>query len=158
MTVLTSTAGAPADDITLDRLLGMSQAELDTVYRNSEAGSIPVGVTQGTAVFFPGTFFGKIARPLVRLLFWQGKVFNAEQGNLLNRIFPFGFRAIRANVYKDASWLDGKQTIVLDYSKTSFVARKIRDEIREVAPGLYLGKVFWGRKRLLDFILTAPRG
>jgi len=152
MTATTIAAGT--DDVTIDRLLHMSQAELDALYQNSEAGPIPVGVTEGTAVVFPRTFVGKITRPLVRLLFWQGKVFDPEQSDLLNRVSLFQFRAIRAKVYEDKSWIDGKNTIVLDYSKTSLLARKIRDEIREVAPGIYLGKVFWGRKRLLDFVLT----
>ncbi|MEO6593628.1 MAG: hypothetical protein ABIP94_02620 [Planctomycetota bacterium] len=48
------------------------------------------------------------------------------------------------------SWIDKRPCIVLDYSKTSFLARKIRDEIRLVRPGLYLDKVWWGRTRLLD--------
>ena len=59
-----------------------------------------------------------------------------------------------AKVYFDASWMDGKETIVIDYSKTSFFAKKIRDEIREVEPGVYLGKVWWGKTRILDFALT----
>jgi hypothetical protein len=59
-----------------------------------------------------------------------------------------------AKVYKDESWMDGRETIVIDYSKTSFVANKIRDEIREVEPGIYLGKVWWGKTRILDFALT----
>src|SRR6185295_14649556 len=42
-------------------------------------------------------------------------------------------------------------------SKTSLVARKVRDEIREVSPGLYLGKVYWGKKRLIDFALTSRK-
>jgi hypothetical protein len=33
------------------------------------------------------------------------------------------------------------------------VAHWIRDEIREVAPQVYLGKVYWGKKRLIDFAL-----
>jgi len=31
------------------------------------------------------------------------------------------------------------------------VAQWIRDEIREVSPGVYLGKVYWSDKRLIDF-------
>jgi hypothetical protein len=47
---------------------------------------------------------------------------------------------------------------VLDYSQTSIVAQWIRDEIREVSPGLYLGLVYWGKqkqdaKRLIYFSL-----
>jgi hypothetical protein len=56
-------------------------------------------------------------------------------------------------VYKAPSWLDGKECIVLDYSDTSIVAQWIRDEIREIQPGLYLGKVYWEKNRLMDFVL-----
>ena len=55
---------------------------------------------------------------------------------------------------KIQSWLDGKDTIVIDYSSTSILAKVIRDEIREVEPGVYLGKVWWGKMRILDFALT----
>jgi hypothetical protein len=33
------------------------------------------------------------------------------------------------------------------------VAQWIRDEIRLIGPGLYLGKVYWGKERLIDFCL-----
>jgi hypothetical protein len=26
----------------------------------------------------------------------------------------------------------------------------IRDQIREIGPGMYLGKVYWGKQRLVD--------
>jgi len=84
---------------------------------------------------------------------WQGKVFDAKKGVLRNKILPFGLSAIIAKVYKGDSWLDGKECIVLDYSDTSLVAHWIRDEIREISPKVYLGKVYWGRQRLIDFAL-----
>ena len=87
---------------------------------------------------------------------WQGKTFDAERGILTNRISVFGINAIVATVYKDKSWLDGKECIVLDYSKTSLLAHWIRDEIRQVGPGVYLGIVFWGKKKLIDFALKFP--
>ncbi|MBN8904147.1 MAG: hypothetical protein J0H57_24265 [Rhodospirillales bacterium] len=61
-----------------------------------------------------------------------------------------------ARIKQEPSWLDGKPCIVLDYSETSMVAQWIRDEIRLVAPGLYLGKVYWGKTRLIDFALQFP--
>ena len=64
--------------------------------------------------------------------------------------------AIIAKVYKGSSWLDNKECIVLDYSETSLVAHWVRDEIREVAPHVYLGKVYLGKKRLIDFALEFP--
>ncbi len=72
-------------------------------------------------------------------LAWKGKVFNREKGELLNEVGPFGFNAVRAKVYKDESWLDGEETIVLDYSDTSLIAHWIRDEIRTVGPGRLSG-------------------
>ena len=51
--------------------------------------------------------------------------------------------------------MDGKETIIIDYSKTSFLAGKIRDEIREVEPGVYLGKVWLGKLRVIDFALVS---
>ena len=87
---------------------------------------------------------------------WQGKVFDAQRGRLRNRILPVGLNAIIAKVYKDKSWLDGKECIVLDYSETSLIARWIRDEIRLIQPGLYLGKVYLDRMRLIDFVLEFP--
>jgi hypothetical protein len=80
-------------------------------------------------------------------------VFDRGKGELLNKISPLGIEAVRAKVYKEASWFDKKETIVLDYSDTSVVAQWIRDEIREVSPGVYLGLVFWERSKLLHFAL-----
>jgi hypothetical protein len=139
-------------------LLSLSQAELDKLYRNSPLGDIPVGDTKGTAILIPKSPFGMIATWLIRLLVWQGKVFNPAQRDLKNKVSPFGLKAIRARVYVgDSRLVQGQKAIVIDYSKTSFVAQKIRDEIRQVAPRLYLGKVFWGHKHLLDFSLSLER-
>jgi hypothetical protein len=131
----------------------LSQQELDDLYRRSVPGEIPAGNAHGIAIFAPDTTIGRLLTRLVTLFVWQGKVFDPATKELKNKISPFGFRAIRAQVYKQNSWLDGKPTIVLDYSKTSFLAQKIRDEIREVAPGVYLGKVWWGKRRVIDFAL-----
>jgi hypothetical protein len=90
-------------------------------------------------------------------LAWQGKVFYPEQADLLNRVGPFGLLVARARVYRDASWMDGREAIVLDYSVSSLPFRAIRDEIREVAPGLYLGVVYWVGSKTINFSLWFPR-
>ena len=52
-------------------------------------------------------------------------------------------RAVKAKVYPAESFLDGGPTLVMDYRHTSPVIwRNVRDELREVAPGLYLGVMF----------------
>jgi hypothetical protein len=137
-------------------LMKMSQVELDDLFKASPAGDIPNGEAKGTAIIAPGTVFTSELAEFVSLFSWQGKNFDGKHGVLSNRISVFGLNAIIAEVYKDASWLDGKECIVLDYSKTSLVAHWIRDEIRLVAPNFYLGKVYWQKKRLIDFCLQFP--
>ncbi len=137
----------------LSQLLKMSQAQLDELFTNSPVGDIPNGEGEGTAIVAPGTTYTKQIADCINHFAWQGKVFDAKQGVLKNKILAFGLNAIIAKVYKGTSWLDGKECIVLDYSETSLVAQRIRDEIRQIGPGMYLGKVYWDKKRLIDFVL-----
>ena len=135
------------------KLLSMSQAELDALFTSSAVGEIPDGEGEGTAIIAPGAPYSENLAKFVSNFAWQGKVFDAKKGQLKNKILPLGLNAIIAKIYKAPSWLDGKECIVLDYSETSLVAQWIRDEIREIQPGLYLGKVYWDKKRLIDFAL-----
>jgi hypothetical protein len=133
--------------------LTRSQQDLDALFSAHEAGPIPDGEAKGTAIIAPGTAFSNEIAAAINIFAWQGKVFDAEHGFLRNTILPLGIKAIVAKVYKGPSWLDGKECIVLDYSETSIVASRIRDEIRMIEPGVYLGKVYWDKKRLIDFAL-----
>lgn len=135
------------------KLLTLSQSDLDALFTKSPVGNIPDGEAEGTAIVAPGTKFSSAIAQFVSHFAWQGKVFDAKKGVLKNKILPFGLNAIIAKVYKGPSWLDGKECIVLDYSDTSLLAQWIRDEIREIEPGLYLGKVYWDKTRLIDFAL-----
>jgi hypothetical protein len=135
------------------QLLNMSQAQLDELFTNSPTGEIPDGEAAGTAIVAPGSTYSADVASFINHFGWQGKVFDAKKAQLKNRILPFGLNAIIAKLYKAPSWLDGKDCIVLDYSETSLVAHWIRDEIRQIGPGLYLGKVYWDKKRLIDFAL-----
>ncbi len=140
-------------DYTPAKLMTMSQQELDDLFKASLPGDIPNGEAKGTAIIAPGTRYSDEIAEMVSFFAWQGKVFDASKGLLKNKITTFGIAAIVARVYKDASWLDGKECIVLDYSDTSLVAKWIRDEIRLIAPNFYLGKVYWSKSRLIDFCL-----
>jgi hypothetical protein len=139
--------------ITVPDLLKMSQAQLDELFTNSPTGDIPNGEGKGTAIIAPGTTYSQDIAEFINLFAWQGKIFDSQKGVLRNEILPFGLRAIIAKVYKAPSWLDSKECIVLDYSETSLLAHWVRDEIRSIAPGTYLGKVYWDKKRLIDFAL-----
>ncbi len=136
------------------QLLRMPQQQLDELFTASEPGPIPEGQADGTAIIAPGTPYSLEIAEFIKYFAWQGKVFDPAAGQLRNRVGPFGLNAIIADVYKAPSWLDGKECIVLDYSRTSVVAHWIRDEIRLIQPpSLYLGKVFWDKARLIDFTL-----
>jgi hypothetical protein len=152
---------AKTSDLTVPVLMKMSQKELDDLFCKSPPGPIPEGTSSGTAIVAPGTFWTRLIDRFVRRVAWQGKVFtkspDGKDATLQNRIGPVGTELIVARVYYTESWLDQKECIILDYSKTSLLARKIRDEIRLVAPGLYLGKVWWGKTRLVDFALEFPK-
>lgn len=142
--------------ITVPELLTMSQAQLDELFTRSEAGDIPNAEAKGTAIVAPGTTYTKDVAEFINHFAWQGKVFDSEKGVLRNKILPLGLSAIIAKVYKGPSWMDGKECIVLDYSETSLLAHWIRDEIRTIGPATYLGKVYWAKKRLIDFALQFP--
>ena len=137
----------------VSQLLAMSQTQLDDLFRASPPGDIPDGPAKGTAIISPGTRYSAPIAEVINHFGWQGKVFDAAKGVLKNSISVFRIEAIVAKVYKGPSWLDGKECIVLDYSATSLVAHWIRDEIRLIDTGFYLGKVYWGKDRLIDFCL-----
>lgn len=150
-------SGAGGVDVQAEarRLLTQSRRELDELYAKSLPGTIPIGESSGTCVFKPGTFLARPVATFARWFLWQGKIFDPAKGELVNKISPLRLRSIRAKVYEGESWHDHKPSIIIDYSQTSFVAKKIRDEMRQVSPGLYLGKVYLGSKRLfVDFVLA----
>jgi hypothetical protein len=135
----------------------MSPAQRDRVFRDSRAGEIPHGKGDGVALLPLGRVLTRIAAGVVGALVWKGKLFDPRYDGLRNRLTPLDLKLIRAQVYRDPSLIDGRDCIVLDYSRTSVVAHWIRDEIREVGNGTYLGQVFVRGRRLMHFTLSFPR-
>jgi hypothetical protein len=141
---------------TAPQLLSMSAQDLDGLFTSSPSGDIPNGEAQGTAIIASGTEFSSEIASIINIFVWEGKTFDAAHGTLRNRILAFGLNAIVAEVYKAASWFDNKDCIVLDYSKTSLVAEHVRDEIRLIGPGIYLGLVYWKNTKTIHFALQFP--
>lgn len=142
--------------MTSAELLLKPGAQLDEIYRRCTPGPMPAGDAIGTALIFTGTWAARPMAWMVRKIFWQGKVFDRSRHTLVNKITPIGIRAIHASVYKGKSWLDGAESIILDYSRTSLIAWFVRDEIREIAPGLYLGQAYVGKARFIRFAVAFP--
>lgn len=151
----------------LDALSLRSAAELETSFRAGQApDSLAVleGRLCGRILALEGIGQGALAG-LVRLLAglplfpWWGKSFQAfgddrGQGANLWRVWgehlPFDVRL-------EGSLLDGRPCVSIDYDRSENPAwvRRLRDEVREVAPGVFLGPSFvrgrFGIRRLLFF-------
>jgi hypothetical protein len=157
----TTTAAAPTASgtratpapLSLDDLAGKTVAELTALY---QAGTIPASIAalDGTPrcrmLSIVGIDRGPVAAAIrnisaSRFFPWAGKSFTsrtAEEGEGINRVrlagerrwYPFATRV-------EPSAIDGKPAILLDYDlvQNPFFIRRIRDELREIAPGLFLG-------------------
>jgi len=139
--------------VDLRRLIAAPRGDLERWYRDSPAGQIPAGRGRGRLLLGAGAGANRAAAWYVRHVLWQGKVFDPRRGELRNLVTPLGIAAIVAKVYAGPSWSDGKPCIVLDYARTSLLARWVRDEIRLVAPDLYLGVAHVGTVPVVHFAL-----
>jgi len=142
---------------TSSSLVRRTRRELGELFRSGTVPAVPDGRGRGWVLLGTGGRLSRWVAVLAYIFAWRGKVVDAKAGRLKNIVTPLAVRAIAAEVYQAPSWYDGEPCIVLDYSRTSFVARRVRDEIREVAPGVFLGLVFLGRRHILDFALDFTR-
>jgi hypothetical protein len=125
--------------LTISQLVRMSPAELDCLYDQAPAAPMLDGRVPGRAIVFPGKRLAGPASGAARLV-WQGKEFRAADATATNRFF--GVPAIWGVLYYGPSWRDGRPALILDYQATSRVYEPYRDEIRQVAPGLFLGLMY----------------
>ncbi len=141
---------AALDSDALARLYaeGTVPADLSGLVGRPKGRMLAVRATDGTPIF------GALRFAAARSLFpWDGKSFGAgtkAEGTGINRVklgplrydwFPFKTRV-------EPSVVDGAPCIYLDYEQPGnpfFIAR-IRDEIRELRPGLFLGPAMWKTK------------
>jgi len=125
-----------AHEYTASELEKLNGPELDRAFEQGAANEIPEGNSDGTVVFIPGERLGSGIGGLI----WGGKVVDSERGRLVNKVF--GAKTIEADVYFDYSWHDRRRVIVVDYAERSLTSHSVRDEIRQVGPHVYLGKMF----------------
>jgi len=97
---------------------------------------------------------------------WRGKSFVARggsRGDGINRVFGDRARWFRFETFVAPSRVDGKPAFQLDYdnSHNPFFIRAVKDELRRVAPGLFLGRAYitlWGQARFaLYFALSTAK-
>jgi hypothetical protein len=129
----------------------MNAVQLASTYAAGESIPIPGGRSRGIALLFPNTGLTPALAQISRLV-WQGKVVYPERGTLVNRVF--GFPLIPAKVYEGESWFDDGRAIIIDYSKTSSTFFYMRDEVRRIAEGLWLGRSYYRKGPRGKYVLT----
>jgi hypothetical protein len=123
----------------MDDLVRMDRGTLEGLYRGGAVVPVPCGFVPGRAIYNPGSRT-TVARAKVTGMLWKGKVFT-EDGIMVNRLAG-DLEAVRARVFFGESWLDGQPALIFDYAGMSKQFGDVRDEVREIAPGLYLGLTY----------------
>jgi hypothetical protein len=148
---------------------GAAERELGALFRSGEAPTELVGPTEGVLITTTTT---PLLDPVVRIITnlwmpWQGKHFDADDETGSNRmtsssslpaklLWPSysmkkaaeGTLAFDFKTYEDAGLHDpDRRVLVIDYSKVDgnprLIIRRIRDELVQLVPGAYLGKILF---------------
>lgn len=116
----------------------LDRDQLDAIFATGAVGEAPIGFGRGRILLRTD---GKMPRVRARLqgLAWKGKVFHPD-GTFVNQWA--GFRAIASRVEVGPSWYDGRPCLVLEYPPGTPIFGDARDELREVSPGLWLGRFY----------------
>jgi hypothetical protein len=156
-----------SSDLTLDDLSRSTPRELQTLY---ERGTVPDGLDRldgdlvGRMLAVRGVGRGVALRALASLarspgFAWAGKSFRAidtGRGTGINRVRLAGrHRLFPFRTLFGPSVVDAQPCVVLDYDDADNpgLIRSIHDEVREVAPGLYLGPACWKRQGRAPLVL-----
>lgn len=149
----------PAPNVNLDDLTHMDGDALESLYRKGlvpDSLSVLDGSPPGRMLAIVGGAGRGLVGAAVRALAgakafpWAGKAFSSSDdgtGSGINRVRGLG------NMYPfktrfEASAVDGEPCILLDYTspENPFFIRAVRDELREVAAGLFLGPAMLDKK------------
>lgn len=168
MTSVQVTSRIPMAD-TLEEVLLLSPKALLTLYNASTVPNIKdlEGHLDGACLAFPflkSPLLKRMANrySISRKFIWKGKVCHAideTHGEAIN-ILEGNRQKFRCQLYLDSSLKDNKPALIFDYKGASNpgIIKKVRGEIREVAPDLWIGLEYlnWGSqpKLLSLFLLT----
>ena len=164
-------AGAVGGRLTLDGLLDLEADELERLYREARVPDLSK---------IEGDLKGRMLATLVAPRWlapslrafagsspfpWRGKSFHFLGGGVgegINRVFRDTIRWFRFTTSVGPSKAGSFDAVQLDYNnpKNPWFIRMIKDEIREVRAGLYLGQAYLRTRRghtlVLYFALALP--
>jgi len=138
----------------LEDLQTLNDSELNELYDYGTAYVIPGSLNPGTDWLLTGLPLpvpGYEGPSALLNFFWGGKIFTTDHigtTTLSNQVLPstpFTFNNVSAAVTIKENSLtnDGEPVIFLNYKKSNIhIARPVRDELRLIAPNLYLGRAY----------------
>jgi hypothetical protein len=119
----------------LAQLKGLGLHELEEVFASAPGCAVPVGFGRGEVLLRTDARHARMKARMTNCV-WKGKRF-AEDGSFTNQWA--GFRALHSCLAVGPSWLDEMPCVILEYPEGTPLFGNTRDELREVAPGLWLG-------------------
>jgi hypothetical protein len=122
----------------LAQLSCLGPAELDRLFCAAGAGRVPLGHAHGRVLLMLDAPHPQ-ARARLAGTVWKGKYF-LDDGSFINQWV--GFQALHSRAVHGPSWCDGQPCIVMEYPRGTPVFANSRDELREIGPGLYLGRIY----------------
>jgi hypothetical protein len=143
----------PAVPARLDDLLALEPAVLAELYANASVPRIPdlSGDLRGRMLAWEGV--SGVPAQLIRTVAstsnfpWRGKTFQHKTdgaGGGDNRVVSDRFHLFKFDTFVGPSRAGAFDAVQLDYDKPSnpFFIRAIKDEVRELRPGLWLGQAY----------------
>lgn len=138
-------------------LLRMKPLELRKLYsEGSVPSSFREGDYSGTMLLFSRvTYLSLIMSWLIRAFIWNGKRYSETGGTFINKWGPCGkILAIELKPRFVAGTTGGAECVELKYRDTlPYPFSRVRDEVRAIAPGQYLGIMYVSRVMLGYFHL-----
>jgi hypothetical protein len=131
-------ATAQSSPITLAQLSKMNVDELTHLFEQASPGEIPRGYARGKVLLLTDSKRPRLQARLANLA-WKGKHFEAD-GAYINQ-WP-GFQALRGQAELGISSYDGKPCLLLQYPPETPLFGNTYDEMRQIAPGLYLARLY----------------
>jgi hypothetical protein len=149
----------------LDRLLELPASDLQPMYERAGAPRLldVGGDLRGRMLAWPAIdkrpAFASALRAFASMpsFPWRGKSFTPDdyRGEGINRVFSDRFRLFRFETFIGKSRAGDFDALQLDYDlpKNPWFIRAIKDEIRELEPGLWLGQAYFKTKRRETLVL-----
>jgi hypothetical protein len=130
--------GEPCACLTVDQLRKMDRCQLEELFTQAPLGRPFVGKGRGKLVHL----VDRLPRVKMRVsdLVWRGK--SATPDGCFNNRWIGGHEWIGSQYVIGPSWLDGKPAVIMEYAPGTALFANMHDELREVAPGLYMGPVY----------------